>query len=153
MWPEQLIWSFSLRDRERSLEKSGKSSYIGKLYWLRKPASISKVEEWLGMGANIDLGLCTIHMHRYTWIHANTHIYTLHTCENWKKIREKWIYCSSSFILFIQSRIPACGMVPPTVSIGLPTAINLIYIIPHSPALRFVSMVIQDPVTLTIRLN
>lgn len=42
--------------------------------------------------------------------------------------------CSASFLLFIQSRLYAWGMVPPTFSVGTSTLVDLTNIIPHRSA-------------------
>lgn len=57
------------------------------------------------------------------------------------------------FPVFIESETPACGMIPPTFRVHLPTATSLVYIIPHRQAERFVSMVTLNLAKLTIRTN
>lgn len=58
--------------------------------------------------------------------------------------------CSATFLRFVSSRTPSHGMVPPTFRVSLPTPINIIYIILCRHLQRLVSMVILDPVMLTM---
>lgn len=52
--------------------------------------------------------------------------------------------------LFIESRTPARGMVPPTLRVGLLKLLNPIWKLSHRHAERFISQVILDPLQLIV---
>lgn len=63
------------------------------------------------------------------------------------RIRESEYLCSACFLRLIQLGVPPHGMAPFTVRTGL-QLINLIYVITHRCAQRFVSEMIPDPIKL-----